>query len=77
MPPRTAEPSTTAQTRTAGTTAAGASRGTGTGIPFMGGMGAGAGGGATERKARYVIPSSEYFEVPMPPHPTGVIEADG
>lgn len=73
MAPRSAEP-TAAAAQTRGTGPA-AGRATGS-VPFMGGMGAGTGAGSTERKARYVIPTSEHFEVPLPMHPTGVIEAE-
>ncbi|MFC4946837.1 hypothetical protein [Pseudonocardia sp. GCM10023141] len=77
MAPRAAEPTTTIATAAGRATGAASAGRAGSGVPFMGGMGAGAGSGATERKARYVIPSADAFEVPLPLHPTGVIEADG
>jgi hypothetical protein len=42
--------------------------------PFLGGMGAGAGAGPTEHKVRYWIPSTEAFDVDLPPHTEAVIE---
>ncbi|WP_232661381.1 hypothetical protein [Pseudonocardia sp. TRM90224] len=46
----------------------------GHGTPFMGTAGAGGGDQPTERKTRYWIPSTEAFDVPLPPHTEGVIE---
>lgn len=47
----------------------------GTGLfPMMGGMGSGAGAGSGEHKTKYWIPSSEAFDVPLPPHTEPVIE---
>jgi hypothetical protein len=56
--------------------AAGGSRGSaaaphGGYTPMMGGTGAG--GGETTRQAKYVVPSSNPFAVPMPLHPDGVV----
>lgn len=45
-------------------------------MPFLGGMGAGTGSGRTEHKTKYWIPSSEAFDVPLPPHAPAVIEGE-
>jgi hypothetical protein len=47
----------------------------GQGMPFLGGLGAGSGGaGPTEHRRKYLIPSSEAFDVELPPHTDPVIE---
>ncbi|MEJ3655705.1 hypothetical protein WEH80_22300 [Actinomycetes bacterium KLBMP 9759] len=57
-----------------GTPGAPGARPLGHGIPFMGTAGAGGGDQPTERRTRYWIPSTEAFDVPLPPHTEGVIE---
>ncbi len=46
----------------------------GSGMPFLGGMGAGAGARATEHRHAYWVRSSEPFDVPLPPHGDGLLQ---
>ena len=41
------------------------------GMPFLGGMGVGAGGQSTEHRNTYWVRSAEPFDVPLPPHVDG------
>ena len=42
-------------------------------MPFLGGMGVGAGGQSTEHRNTYWIRSAEPFDVPLPPHGDAVL----
>ena len=43
------------------------------GMPFLGGMGVGAGGQSTEHRNTYWVRSAEPFDVPLPPHVDAVL----
>ena len=43
------------------------------GMPFLGGMGVGAGGQSTEHRNTYWVRSAEPFDVPLPPHGDAVL----
>ena len=43
-------------------------------MPFLGGMGVGGGGHATEHRTTYWIRSAEPFDVPLPAHGDGVLQ---
>ncbi len=45
----------------------------GAGMPFVGGMGVGAGAQSTEHRSTYWVRSAEPFDVPLPPHGEGVL----
>ena len=45
----------------------------GAGMPFLGGMGVGAGAQSTEHRNTYWVRSAEPFDVPLPPHCDGVL----
>ena len=45
----------------------------GAGMPFIGGMGVGAGTHSTEHRNTYWVRSAEPFDVPLPPHGEGVL----
>jgi hypothetical protein len=49
----------------------------GAGMPFVGGMGAGAGAHSTEHRNTYWVRSAEPFDVPLPPHSEGVLHGGG
>ncbi len=51
-----------------------AGRGGAAGMPYLGGMGGGAGRRSTEHRHAYWIRSSEPFDVPLPPHGDGVLQ---
>ena len=46
-------------------------------MPFIGGMGVGAGAQSTEHRSTYWVRSAEPFDVPLPPHGEGVIHGGG
>ena len=43
------------------------------GMPFLGGMGVGAGGQSTEHRNTYWVRSAEPFDVPLPAHVDAVL----
>jgi hypothetical protein len=43
-------------------------------MPFLGGTGAGSGAGPAEHSTRYRVPSTEAFDIELPPHTEPVIE---
>ena len=45
----------------------------GAGMPFLGGMGVGAGGQRAEHRNTYWVRSAEPFDVPLPPHGDAVL----
>jgi hypothetical protein len=49
-------------------------RGGQAGMPYLGGMGAGAGARPTEHRHAYWVRSSEPFDVPLPPHGDGLLQ---
>jgi hypothetical protein len=61
---------------TTGGTGAAPGRGPGPGghMPFLGGTGAGSGAGPAEHSTRYRVPSTEAFDIELPPHTEPVIE---